>query len=219
MSEQRRMPSFDDPPPENRWKATPKTPAPSPHASTTGADTKTNRTPLIVGAVALGLAAIVGITITVASRGSSTPPAGSRQQTQSLDESNSGSASSADDAPPETQSTSATGLSQTYVGTMYGSRGNYDFTMILRGRSDGDVAGRIIQRHDDGTVAGTEIVSGSLSGKDLDLSTDRWLAGGDWDKTDFYYLRFQDPKFRRFGGEFKCIECGTGRLPIRGRAS
>lgn len=207
MSDQRRMPSFDDPPPQTQWR----------QSSTSASSSTGNRGPLIIGAVAIGLAAVVAVTMGLAMRGGSSSPTTSRQVVDSSDDSNDGSSSSNTESTT-TPATSATRLSRSYGGTMFGKRGNYDFTMILRGRSDGNVSGRIIQRHDDGTVAGTEIVSGSLSGRDLDLSTDRWLAGGDWDKTDFYYLQFQDSQLRRFGGEFKCIECGTGRLPIRGKA-
>lgn len=218
MSEQRRMPSFDDPPPENHWKATPKTAAPSPSASTTGSDAKTNRTPLIVGAVALGLAAIVGIAMTVAIRGSSTPPSDSRQQTQELDdESNSGPSVSADEP-------AAVHLARSYSGVMHGGYGDATFRMKLH-EAQGHIQGEVVWDHTAGAgggYAGTQYVKGSRDGHNLALKALGWSAdtAADWsDEFYTYDLTFRDDRLTHFTGSMLCRVCGTGERVIEGAAS
>lgn len=163
----------------------------------------------------MGLAAIVGIAMTVASRGSSTPPAGSRQQAQSLDESDSGSASP---RPRPAQ------LARSYSGLMHGGYGDATFELKLH-EAQGEINGDVVWDHTAGAgggYAGTQYVKGSRDGRNLMLKTLGWSGdtAADWsDEFYSYDLIFRDDRLTRFTGSMLCRVCGTGERVIEGAKS
>lgn len=122
--------------------------------------------------------------------------------------------------PTPTSRTSAPAppsVSGEYKGRMYGDNGTYNFVLNLREGSGDSVTGRMEQTHSYKTYAGTEILSGRVSGRRVVLSTVRWTADTDPDwqsKYEKFKLTFSQDR-ESFSGEFICDICGTGWQEIR----
>lgn len=190
------MPSFDDPPPQSDWKS----------GQPTGSGA-TNKTPIIVGGVALALTAVVALGMATALRGSSSTPARGTS-TESTDTGSSGNFGD----PGETGDVDPLDMTGKWTGMMRATDHNYRFTMRLTESSGGSLKGEMLQVQT--TLGGSktgdrgvETMRGERSGRVVTL----YGTGWDWQTPDGWYKDTIDVKLspdgESFAGKYTCDVC------------